>query len=72
MLVGSWAEFVYRECGLLKGFEPNIRTTDADFLIRNLRKPIPPANIVAMARERTAVAAFMDERELSLVDDDTR
>ena len=52
MLVGSWAEFVYRECGLLKGFEPNIRTTDADFLIRNLRKPIPPANIVAMARER--------------------
>ena len=52
MLVGSWAEFVYRECGLLKGFEPNIRTTDADFFIRNLRKPIPPANIVAMARER--------------------
>ena len=30
VLVGSWAEYVYREAGLLAGFEPNIRTTEED------------------------------------------
>lgn len=52
ILVGSWAEFVYREAGLLEGFAPNIRTLDVDFLIRNLRKPCPPANLSVVARKR--------------------
>lgn len=52
ILVGSWAEFVYRESGLIEGFAPNIRTLDVDFLIRNLRKPTPAANLSTMARER--------------------
>ena len=52
ILVGSWAEFVYRESGLIEGFVPNIRTLDVDFLIRNLRKPTPAANLSTMARER--------------------
>ena len=52
ILVGSWAEFVYRESGLIEGFAPDIRTLDVDFLIRNLRKPTPAANLSTMARER--------------------
>lgn len=51
ILIGSWAEFVYREAGILEGFAPNIRTLDVDFLVRNLRRPNPPANLVAVARE---------------------
>lgn len=33
ILIGSWAEFVYRESGLLADYAPNIRTMDIDFLI---------------------------------------
>lgn len=42
ILVGSWAEFAYREAGILPGFVPTIRTLDVDFLVRNLRRPNPP------------------------------
>ena len=52
MLVGSWAEFLYRESGFLPGFEANIRTMDVDFLVRNLRRPSPPARLAACAREQ--------------------
>lgn len=52
ILVGSWAEFAYHEAGLLEGFDPNIRTLDVDFLVRNLRRPNPPATLAALARER--------------------
>ena len=52
VLVGSWAEFVYKEAGMLPGFDPNIRTRDVDFLVRNLRKPNPPAGLAGIARER--------------------
>lgn len=52
VLVGSWAEYVYREAGLLAGFEPNIRTMDVDFLIRNLRRPNPAASLAVLAREK--------------------
>lgn len=38
MLIGSWAEFAYREAGLLGDFAPSIKTMDVDFLVRNLRK----------------------------------
>ena len=31
IVVGSWAEFVYKESGLLKGFNPNIKSLDLDF-----------------------------------------
>lgn len=34
VLVGSWAEFVYREAGVLPGFEPNIKTLVSIFLSR--------------------------------------
>lgn len=51
MLVGSWAEYLYRELGVLKGFDPSIRTLDIDFLVRNLRKPSEPLGLAAAARE---------------------
>lgn len=52
ILVGSWAEFAYREAGLLDGFNPNITTLDVDFLVRNLRRPSPAASLAVFARER--------------------
>lgn len=50
-MVDSWAEYLYRELGVLKGFDPNIRTLDIDFLVRNLRKPSEPLGLAAAARE---------------------
>lgn len=50
MVIGSWAEFLYRETGVLDGFDPNLKTMDIDFFVRNLRKPQPPVNVLAAAR----------------------
>ena len=50
VLVGSWAEFLYRELGILNNFEPNIKTMDIDFLLKNLRKPMPEKNIIPLAK----------------------
>lgn len=50
MVVGSWAEYLYKNAGILKGFDPNLKTMDIDFLVRNLRKPQPPVNVPAAAR----------------------
>lgn len=52
VLVGSWAEFVYREAEVLHDFCPNIKTMDVDFLVRNLRRPNPAARLTALAKER--------------------
>ena len=49
-LIGSWAEFLYRELGILQKFEPNIKTLDIDFLLKNLRRPIPEKNIIPLAK----------------------
>ena len=51
VLVGSWAEFLYRECGLIKDYDPNIKTLDIDFLLKNLKKPKEPINLITLARE---------------------
>lgn len=50
ILVGSWAEFLYEECGLIEGFEANIKTLDIDFLLKNQRLPNPPKNLAEIAR----------------------
>ncbi|MDO4437308.1 MAG: GSU2403 family nucleotidyltransferase fold protein [Coriobacteriaceae bacterium] len=62
MVVGSWAEYLYRETGLLKGFDPNIRTLDVDFLVKNLRRPNPAASLSLLAKERGFIvdADYMD------------
>ena len=51
VLIGSWAEYLYMEAGILPNYEANIRTLDVDFLVKNLRKPNPPVNIVSLVKE---------------------
>ncbi|MBR1862204.1 MAG: hypothetical protein IJ796_10185 [Lachnospiraceae bacterium] len=46
ILVGSWAEFLYGETALLEGFSSYGKTTDMDFLVRNLRKPPQKVSIM--------------------------
>ena len=46
ILVGSWAEFLYGEASVLEEFASLGRTTDMDFLIKNLRQPKKKASIV--------------------------
>jgi len=50
ILVGSWAEYLYGESGIMLGFEPNIKTLDIDFLLKNLRKPTVPVNLITLAK----------------------
>lgn len=52
VLIRSWAEYAYKEANLLPGFNPNIRTLDVDFLVRNLRRPNPPVSLTSLAQER--------------------
>ncbi len=58
MLIGSLAEYVYREVGVLKGFDPNIRTMDVDYLVLNQRKPNPPAHLIQLRCERRLVSSY--------------
>lgn len=39
IVIGSWAEYLYEQSGLLSGFRSELRTRDIDFVIRNKRKP---------------------------------
>jgi len=38
MLIGSWSEYIYQDY-LKSGFKANLRTTDVDFLYKNLNQP---------------------------------
>ena len=38
MLIGSWAEYIYQS-HMESGFTANLRTTDVDFLYKNLKRP---------------------------------
>ena len=51
IVIGSWAEYLYSQSGLLEGFYANLRTLDIDFLIRNMRRPAGSVSIVALAKE---------------------
>ncbi len=51
VLIGSWAEYFYMEAELLPDYEAAIRTLDIDFLVKNLKKPNPPLNIIGLAKE---------------------
>lgn len=51
MLVGSWAEFLYFKNGILPAENADeFKTLDIDFLLKNLRKPTPPKNLLALAK----------------------
>ena len=60
ILVGSWAEFIYEQTGMLENFTPNRKTMDIDFLLINMRKPNPPANVTALARD----AGYLVENDI--------
>lgn len=63
ILIGSWAEFVYKRTNLLpEEYNPNIRTRDVDFLLKNMRKPEPPVSLSALAREE---GYFVNEDRLN-------
>jgi hypothetical protein len=51
VLIGSWAEYMYMVADILPDYEANIRTLDVDFLVKNLRKPNPPVNIISLAKD---------------------
>lgn len=51
VVIGSWAEYVYAQAGTLAGFEANLRTLDIDFMIKNMRKPDEPVNIITLAKK---------------------
>jgi len=49
VLIGSWAEYIYQNTGMLPKGITALRTLDIDFLIKNLRLPQPPISIIALA-----------------------
>ncbi len=51
IVIGSWAEYVYAQGGVLEGFEANLRTLDIDFLVRNMKRPTSPVSLTALARQ---------------------
>ena len=51
IVIGSWAEYLYAQSGILPGFTANLRTLDIDFLIRNMRRPAGAASITVLAKE---------------------
>jgi len=51
VLIGSWAEYVYAQAGVLPGFTMTLRTIDIDFLVKNLRRPTEPISLPALAKE---------------------
>lgn len=50
VLVGSWAEYVYAQAGVLPGFTITLRTIDVDFLVKNLRRPTEPIRLPELAK----------------------
>lgn len=51
ILIGSWAEYLYHVADILPDYEAVIRTLDIDFLVKNLRRPVPSINIASLAKE---------------------
>lgn len=51
LVVGSWAEYIYQQTGMIRGYETNMRTLDADFLVKNLRLPKNPVDLPKIVQE---------------------
>ena len=52
VVVGSWAEYLYQESGLIPGFRSSFRTQDFDVLFRNIRLPKKPFDLAAELTRR--------------------
>ena len=48
VIIGSWAEYIYEQEGVLDGFSSAIKTRDVDFLIPNIRKPRVKVDMVSL------------------------
>lgn len=75
VLIGSWAEYLYKQTGILPEYNPNLRTLDVDFLIKNMRKPNQKIGLTSLAREEgflvdedvlTGVTKIYDENGLEV------
>jgi hypothetical protein len=51
IVIGSWAEYLYQNTGLIPSGTTALRTLDIDFLVKNMRLPHPPINFERVARE---------------------
>jgi len=49
VLIGSWAEYIYQNTGLLPKGTTVLRTLDIDFLVKNLREPKPSVSLEEFA-----------------------
>lgn len=52
IVVGSWAEYLYEESGLIPGFRSSFRTQDFDVLMRNIRLPKKKMDLAAELTRR--------------------
>lgn len=52
VICGSWSEFIYAQSGMLPDFNITLRTLDADFLVKNLRRPTTPVSLIPIVKER--------------------
>ncbi len=50
-LIGSWAEYIYAQSGLLPGFSAALRTLDIDFLVIRQYEPAPRISLAEIAHE---------------------
>jgi hypothetical protein len=51
IVIGSWAEYLYQNTGLIPSGTTALRTLDIDFLVKNMKLPQPPVNFERAARE---------------------
>ena len=52
VVIGTWAEFLYKENNLLQGFNSESKTMDIDFLIINKNKPQDKINLPLIFKEK--------------------
>jgi hypothetical protein len=50
IVVGSWAEYLYIETGLLPSYSATIKTLDLDLLVKNLKYPKLGVNLPELAK----------------------
>jgi len=48
ILIGSWAEYLYGTAGVIADFVSTTKTFDVDFLIKNIRRPSEPVNLMTL------------------------
>lgn len=58
ILIGSWAEYIYAQSGILPGYDANLRTLDVDFLIQNRNQPRQEKSIVSLAKDNGYTVAY--------------